>query len=81
MEIIENLNTFRCSCFHLQDPAMNNQIETYIENITYSRNYHSWSTNEVKTMHSIDVVDRICDLFSNESIRFFSCCKVGISYD
>ncbi len=77
IEMIGNLNMFRNACFHLQDSTMDNNIKNYIENITYSHNYRTLSTNGTKVMHLTDVVDRICDLLSNQNIRFFSSCKVG----
>lgn len=77
IEMIGNLNMFRSACFHLQDTTMNDQIKIYIENITYSRNYHTSSTKTIKTMHPTDALDKICELFSNKNIRFFQSCKVG----
>lgn len=77
IEMIGNLNMFRSSCFHLQDSTMNNKIKNYIESITYCHNYRTLSTNEIKTMHLTNAVDRILNLFSNKNIRFFSSCKIG----
>ena len=77
IEMIGNLSMFRSACFHLNDSTMDSQIRTFIEKVSFSRGYCTPSMNTVKTMHSLDAIDRIYNLFPKKNIRFFSSCKVG----
>jgi hypothetical protein len=77
IEMIGNLNMFRYACVHLHDSTMDIKLKNYVEKIISGRGYHTSTSNIIRTMHRLPSVDRICNLFSNPNLQFFSTCHIG----
>jgi hypothetical protein len=77
IEMIGNLNMFRSACLHLHDSTMNVHLKSFVEKMISGRGYYVRGTNMVQVMHSSPAIDRICTIFSNPNLRFFTSCKVG----
>ncbi|CAF1478379.1 unnamed protein product [Adineta steineri] len=77
IEMIGNLNMFRYACIHLHDSTMNIKLKNYVEKMISGRGYHASIPNILRTMHRLPFVNRICEIFSNRSLQFFSTCKIG----
>ncbi|CAF1218363.1 unnamed protein product [Rotaria magnacalcarata] len=77
IEMIESLNIVRRACLQLHDSTMNIELKSYIENMLFGRGYYASSSNLTQTMHLTQSNNRICTLFSNENLRFFTTIKIG----
>jgi len=77
IELIGNLSLFRNACFHLHDPTANLTIKSYIENIISGRGYYKTASKTIQVIHRLPVINRICQIFSDQNLQFFASCKVG----
>ena len=60
----------------LHNSTMNIQLTNYVENMLLGRDYCESSSSVPRTMHPIRPDNRICTLFSNENLQFFSTIKI-----
>jgi hypothetical protein len=77
IEMIGNLNMFRNACLHLHDSTMNIELKNYVEKMISGHGYHASTSNIIRTMHRLPSIDRICNIFANPNLQFFSTCKIG----